>query len=143
MHVLMFICPVLPPFLRFFVSTILRLFCHLLQVLKISDADFRYNKKSPDILKDINLKLTLGSRISIIGGNGAGKTTLIKLIVDETKPTNEGSGVWRHHNLRMSFVAQHSLFHLEQHLDKYGTFPIISCFCALFATFRAFFMRIS
>jgi elongation factor 3 len=32
---------------------------------------------------------------------------------------DEGSGeVWKHHNLRIAYVAQHSLHHVEQHLDS-------------------------
>ena len=40
-----------------------------------------------EILKDINLKITKGKIIGLLGKNGAGKTTLIKLINDLLTPT--------------------------------------------------------
>jgi elongation factor 3 len=47
-----------------------------------------------------------------------GKSTLIRILVQEAEP-DEGSGeVWKHHNLRIAYVAQHSLHHVEQHLDS-------------------------
>ena len=48
----------------------------------------------------------------------AGKSTLIKMIVGDTKPSNEGkSQLWIHHNLRIAYVAQHSFHHVEQHYE--------------------------
>ena len=39
------------------------------------------------------------------------------MLVQETEP-DEGSGeVWKHMNLRVAYVAQHSFHHVEQHLD--------------------------
>jgi lipopolysaccharide transport system ATP-binding protein len=38
-------------------------------------------------LKDINLEITEGDRVGIIGNNGAGKTTLLKIISRITEPT--------------------------------------------------------
>jgi len=40
------------------------------------------------ILKDINLKISRGKIIGLLGKNGTGKTTLIKLINDLLTPTN-------------------------------------------------------
>ena len=66
----------------------------------------------------MSVKLSLGSRVGIVGANGAGKSTLIKLLVQESEP-DEGCGaeIWKHHNLRVAYVAQHSFHHVEQHLD--------------------------
>ncbi len=41
---------------------------------------FKYKKKDPWILKNINFSVSFGERIAIVGENGAGKSTLIKLI---------------------------------------------------------------
>jgi len=41
-----------------------------------------------NILKDINLKITRGKIIGLLGKNGTGKTTLIKLINDLLTPTS-------------------------------------------------------
>jgi elongation factor 3 len=69
-------------------------------------------------LTGVNVKVCLGSRVAVLGANGAGKSTMIKMMVQETQP-DEGSGeVWKHRNLRLAYVAQHSFHHVEQHLDS-------------------------
>ena len=40
------------------------------------------------ILKDINLKISKGKIIGLLGKNGTGKTTLIKLMNDLLTPTS-------------------------------------------------------
>ena len=40
------------------------------------------------VLKDINLKISKGKIIGLLGKNGTGKTTLIKLINDLLTPTS-------------------------------------------------------
>jgi len=41
---------------------------------------FKYTKKHPWLLKNVNFEIKPGERIALVGENGAGKTTLIKLI---------------------------------------------------------------
>ncbi len=41
---------------------------------------FRYEKNSPDVVKDFSLTLNKGEFYAILGGNGAGKTTALKVI---------------------------------------------------------------
>jgi hypothetical protein len=53
------------------------------------------------------------SRVAIVGANGAGKTTLLRLLVGELYPRNGHGEVWRHHALRVAYIAQHSRHHLE------------------------------
>lgn len=48
--------------------------------ITFSHVGFRYPRTEKDILKDINLTITSGEHLSIVGLNGAGKTTLIKLL---------------------------------------------------------------
>lgn len=55
--------------------------------LMIKDLAFTYPDQSLD-LKDINLEITTGEKIGIIGANGAGKTTLFLLICGILAPTN-------------------------------------------------------
>ncbi len=57
-----------------------------MELLEIKDLDKKYDDKYA--LKDINLKLTNGKIIGLLGKNGAGKTTLIKLINDLLVPTS-------------------------------------------------------
>ncbi|KAF0715711.1 Aste57867_3234 [Aphanomyces stellatus] len=87
------------------------------RILSIDHCNFTYPGASKPQLVDVSVKLCLASRIAVIGGNGAGKSTLIKMIVQETNPDDNGE-MWKHHNLRVAYVAQHSLHHVEQHLDS-------------------------
>lgn len=50
---------------------------------------FRYEKKEPDVLKGLSLKVPAGSFYAIVGGNGAGKTTALSLIAG-TQAANRG-----------------------------------------------------
>lgn len=55
--------------------------------LKIENISFRYNDKSPWILKDINMKIESGERVGIIAPSGYGKSTLAKIIAGYENPT--------------------------------------------------------
>lgn len=54
-------------------------------VIKASNVWFRYDKKIPDILKDINFSVQKGTLTCILGGNGAGKTTLLSVLTGVNK----------------------------------------------------------
>ena len=56
-----------------------------MKLLEINNLSKSYDKKV--VLKDINLSVTSGKIIGLLGKNGAGKTTLIKLINDLLTPT--------------------------------------------------------
>ena len=60
--------------------------------IKFDDVFFRYGSGStePYVLSDINLDISPGQKVAIVGRSGAGKTTLIKLIPRLFDPT-EGS----------------------------------------------------
>ena len=47
---------------------------------------FRYEKKSPDVLKGLSLMIPKGSLFVLMGNNGAGKSTLLKVICNIVKP---------------------------------------------------------
>lgn len=49
--------------------------------IEFRNVSFTYPGSSRVILKDINLKITPGESITVIGENGAGKTTLVKLLM--------------------------------------------------------------
>ena len=57
-----------------------------MELLEIKDLSKKYDNKYA--LKDINLKLSGGKIVGLLGKNGAGKSTLIKLINDLLVPTS-------------------------------------------------------
>lgn len=85
-------------------------------ILKLVGAGFTYPGRDKPVLSNINLAASLSSRVCVHGENGAGKSTLIKVITGELEAT-EGS-VIKHPNLRIAYVAQHALHHIEKHLTK-------------------------
>merc|ERR1712166_946332 len=81
---------------------------------KLTKAEFAYPGQTKLTVKPVTLRVNMVARIGIVGGNGAGKSTLLKLMVGDNEPTN--GDVWKHHNLRCAYVAQHSSDHLEDYL---------------------------
>ncbi|CCH41349.1 Elongation factor 3 [Wickerhamomyces ciferrii] len=85
-------------------------------VARMADVTFAYPGAAKPSLSDVSCSLSLSSRVAILGPNGAGKSTLIKLLTGELIP-NEGK-VEKHPNLRIGYIAQHALQHVEQHKEK-------------------------
>merc|ERR1719410_1701504 len=88
-------------------------------VLRMTDVTFQYPTKDKPTIMDVSLTVSQVSRVAVIGANGAGKSTAIKVLVGEQKPT-EGS-IWKVAGLRMAYVAQHALHHLEKHMQETPT----------------------
>lgn len=89
--------------------------------LEMENVDFCYPGAAKNQLNNVNLKMSLSSRVVILGANGAGKTTLLKMIVGETVPSNGNGGGGRlyiHPNLRIAYVAQHAFSHVERHMEQ-------------------------
>ena len=87
-------------------------------VMYMKEVSFGYPGTSKKILNGATVKITQNSRAALVGLNGAGKTTLLKLLIGALQ-IDEGVGeVWRHHNLRLSYIAQHSMQHLEESLEN-------------------------
>ena len=87
--------------------------------LDMENVDYAYPGASVNTLNNVNIKMSLASRVAVLGANGAGKTTLIKMIVGETQPSNLGAcKLYIHHNLRIAYVSQHAFFHIENHLEE-------------------------
>ena len=84
----------------------------------MENINFTYPGASKPQLTGVNVKLCLASRVAVLGVNGAGKSTLIRLLVQDAEPDAGSGEVWKHHNLRLAYVAQHSFHHIEEHLDS-------------------------
>ena len=54
--------------------------------LEARNISFRYNDRSPWILKDVSLNVQTGDRVGLLGPSGRGKSTLIKLMAGYLKP---------------------------------------------------------
>lgn len=54
---------------------------------EFDNVSFKYPGQDIYALKNINLKISIGEKLAIVGANGAGKTTLIKLIMKLYEPT--------------------------------------------------------
>ncbi|KAL4898686.1 hypothetical protein BDV59DRAFT_167344 [Aspergillus ambiguus] len=85
-------------------------------ILRMTNCSYTYPGASKPSLTDASLTLTLSSRVAIIGGNGAGKSTFIKMLTGETIP--QTGKVEKHPNLRIGYIKQHALEHVEMHLEK-------------------------
>ncbi len=51
------------------------------------DVSFKYPGSEQLVLKNINLKISAGQRLAVVGMNGAGKTTMVKLLCRLYEPT--------------------------------------------------------
>lgn len=56
--------------------------------LEIKDLSFTYDRKSPFVFKNLNLKIKKNSMIGIVGPTGCGKSTLLDLILGLLTPTS-------------------------------------------------------
>jgi elongation factor 3 len=87
-------------------------------VMSMKNVSFKYETAAAPILTDVNVRLSLTSRVALVGENGAGKTTLLKLLVGDLEAARGVGEVWKHHNLRVAYLAQHSMHHLEDHVES-------------------------
>jgi ATP-binding cassette, subfamily F, member 3 len=62
---------------------------------------------APDILSTVNVHVSAGTRVGLLGRNGAGKSTLIKLIAGELEP--RGGMLTRDRRMKIGYFAQHQL----------------------------------
>jgi elongation factor 3 len=85
-------------------------------ILRMTNCTYTYPGSSKPSISDASITLSLSSRTAIIGGNGAGKSTFIKLLTGETVP--QTGRVEKHPNLRIGYIKQHALEHVEMHLEK-------------------------
>lgn len=56
------------------------------EVISITEAWFRYERDLPDVVKGVNLKVSKGEFLAILGGNGTGKTTTLSLLSGLNRP---------------------------------------------------------
>lgn len=85
-------------------------------ILRMTDCSFTYPNAPKPSLSGVSAQVSLSSRIAVIGPNGAGKSTLIKILTGEVVP--QIGTVEKHPNLRIGYIKQHALEHVEMHMEK-------------------------
>lgn len=85
-------------------------------ILRMSGCTYTYPGGPQPALSQASCQVSLSSRVGIVGSNGAGKSTLVKVLTEELIP-QEGT-VEKHPNLRIGYIRQHALEHVEMHKEK-------------------------
>ena len=70
------------------------------------------------LLKDVSVRLALGSRAGLVGLNGSGKSTLLKLITGELEPVDGCASV--NTNMRVGYFSQHATEALDPELTAFA-----------------------
>lgn len=55
--------------------------------LRLKRVFFRYERETPDVLRDLELTVSRGELLTIVGANGSGKSTLLSLLAGLRQPT--------------------------------------------------------
>ncbi len=87
-------------------------------ICTLKDVSFSYHKK--EVLLDVNIAITKGEFISMVGPNGGGKTTLIKLILGLEKPSKGEILLFGEKPEKTRFKVGY----MPQHTDFNPSFPI-------------------
>ncbi|MBW0475308.1 hypothetical protein O181_015023 [Austropuccinia psidii MF-1] len=83
-------------------------------LLQLEDCTFGY-AADKITLKDVNIDVTMESRLGLIGPNGAGKSTLLKLLIGDLQPVSGRQH--RNSRLRISYFSQHHVDQLDLNLS--------------------------
>lgn len=93
-------------------------------VMELKNVFFAYNEQEgPMVIKDVSCRLSLNSRVGIIGKNGAGKSTLLNLLCGELWPspnpeTKVEGEVFKNRHLRLAYIAQQHMYHLGEFINS-------------------------
>lgn len=86
-----------------------------------SNVSFNYPQHDSFVLKNINLEITAGQHIAIVGENGAGKSTMVKLLTGLYAPTQGAIRLDETALSSISIASWHSyLSVLQQDFIQYG-----------------------
>jgi len=55
--------------------------------IKLENVSYSYSSEGPNIVSNINLDITAGEKVAIVGRSGSGKSTLLRLIMGTLAPT--------------------------------------------------------
>ncbi|HEX5034009.1 MAG TPA: ATP-binding cassette domain-containing protein, partial [bacterium] len=83
------------------------------RMMETRSAEFHYDPAQP-LIAGLNLKISAGERVAVIGKNGRGKSTLLKLLAGEINPVN--GEVYRHPELKLGYFGQTNIQRLQEDL---------------------------
>ena len=92
-----------------------------MNIIEIKKLNKSFDNK--EVLKNVNLKLTGGKIIGLLGKNGAGKTTLIKLINDLLTPTSgeilvKGKPIGVESKKRISYLPERTYLNKQMKVSE-------------------------
>ncbi|MFC3121677.1 ATP-binding cassette ATPase Uup [Agaribacter flavus] len=73
------------------------------RIFELSGINYRFGDKV--IVQDLDLLISRGDKLALIGSNGSGKTTFIKLLLDELTP--DSGEILRGTNIEVAYFDQH------------------------------------
>ncbi|MEO3798534.1 ABC transporter ATP-binding protein [Nonomuraea sp. B1E8] len=76
----------------------------LRNAIELKDVWFRYDEDKPWVLRGLDLRISAGALLALVGTNGAGKSTLVKLLCRLYDPTR-GQILWDGIDIRLFSVA--------------------------------------
>lgn len=91
-------------------------------ILQLSNVTFTYEGTTRPIFENVTFQVEMGSRIALLGPNGIGKSTFLSVLNSTLEP--QAGEIYRHHNLKIGYFAQHHVDALEnvltplQHMQK-------------------------
>lgn len=80
-------------------------------LVQLKNVSFRYSADTRWIFQNVDLSVTMDSRIALIGDNGQGKSTLLQLISEDLKPLTGYAD--RNPRLRIGRFSQHHVDQLD------------------------------
>eukprot|EP00927_Polykrikos_kofoidii_P027982 TRINITY_DN24501_c0_g1_i1.p1 TRINITY_DN24501_c0_g1~~TRINITY_DN24501_c0_g1_i1.p1 ORF type:complete len:686 (-),score=109.00 TRINITY_DN24501_c0_g1_i1:274-2331(-) len=90
-------------------------------VVTLQNASFRYEGAEAFVLRNVNVQVSMDSRVAIVGANGAGKSTLLALLADRLKPSAlDGAPLgelWTNEYVKVAYIAQQHLVSLANYMD--------------------------
>lgn len=88
--------------------------------LTVNHVSFKYPGIDKYILSNIDLSLSYGEKVAIIGENGSGKSTLCKILLGLYKPTNGNIYIDEYNLNELSSVSRERIFSIvSQHFERY------------------------
>ncbi|OEF98822.1 hypothetical protein BHF71_10340 [Vulcanibacillus modesticaldus] len=84
--------------------------------IELKNINYIVNDK--EILKDINMKISKGEKVAIVGKSGSGKSTLIRILLGLIKPTS-GSIIY-------------DKYELDEHSNVLDNFSVLNQNCLIF-----------